>query len=350
MQSRGRPKSAVYPSKRFKAGKQRPPASSSSSSDSDDDEPLVSAQSISSDSSSDSDDYSSHSDDSFETKVAKKRLTKDVQKDYKSGINAMRLFAETQGFERCVSNGRLITPMPVEFVAAYFEHLSNVMVPWRNHETLGKTKNYAPKSLLRVQSMIHDLYRQRFQEVAAPITSFFRNFNRWYVLKISLLMSCDPPEYPVDKISMPLSHEAWRLLLLRVWQARPQPGCTWSSITHLRTFLNMAKSMLGRWERVARMRWATLLWKKDALGGKIPTSKSDQLGDLSYLKLMFASVSEPESCVVLCLALDVCTKSRFDDAEKYDKIFPASFRSSRDRLWSFCVAGHLSTPRNTPPS
>lgn len=326
MQSRGRPMSAVHPSKRFKTAK--PPASSSSSSDSDDDEPLVSAQSISSDSSSDSDDYSSHSDDSFETKVAKKRLTKDVQKDYKSGINAMRLFAETQGFERCVSNGRLITPMPVEFVAAYFEHLSNVMVPWRNHETLGKTKNYAPKSLLRVQSMIHDLYRQRFQQVAAPITSFFRNFNRWYVLKISLLMSCDPPEYPVDKISMPLSHEAWRLLLLRVWQARPQPGCTWSSITHLRTFLNMAKSMLGRWERVARMRWATLLWKKDALGGKIPTSKSDQLGDLSYLKLMFASVSEPESCVVLCLALDVCAKSRFDDAEKYDKIFPASFRSS----------------------
>ena len=22
----------------------------------------------------------------------------------------------------------------------------------------------------------------------------------------------------------------------------------------------------------------------------------------------------------------------------------------RDRLWSFCVAGHMSTPRNTPPS
>ena len=104
MQSRGRPMSAVHPSKRFKTAKPRQLASSSSSSDSDDDEPLVSARSISSDSSSDSDDYSSQSDDSFQTKVTKKRLSKDVQKDYKSGINAMRLFAETQGFGRCVNN------------------------------------------------------------------------------------------------------------------------------------------------------------------------------------------------------------------------------------------------------
>lgn len=318
--------STAYISKRKKTCNSTSSENSDSSSESDDDEPLVSVSSESSDSSSD--DSESNSDDSFGTKVAKKRLTRKVQKDYKSGIKRMMLFAENDGFAHCVNKGKLITPLPVEFVAAYFEHLSNVMVSWRNHDTPGKTKNYAPKTLLRIQSMIHDLYRQRFQEVQAPILSFFRNFNRWYVLKIALLISADPPEYPVDKISMPLSHEAWRHLLLLVWKARPLPGCTWASISQLRTFLNLAKSMLGRWERVARMRWATLQWKKDALGGKIPTSKSDQLGDLSYLKLMFASASEPESCVVLCLALDVCTKSRFDEPESYEKIFPASFRTS----------------------
>ena len=128
---------------------------SGSSSGSDDDEPLVSVSSESSDSSSD--DSESNSDDSFQTKVAKKRLTRKVQKNYKSGIKRMMLFAESDGFVHCVNKGKLITPLPVEFVAAYFEHLSNVMVPWRNHDTPGKTKNYAPKTHIRVQSMIHDL-------------------------------------------------------------------------------------------------------------------------------------------------------------------------------------------------
>jgi hypothetical protein len=327
MQLRGKPPSANR--WRRRALNPTTPEDSGSSSSSDDSEPLVSEQNDSSESlHSSSDDCQSHSDDSFTTKVAKKRLSRNVRKDYNSGIKKMRLFAENHGFQHCVRKGKLILPMLLDFVSAYFEHLSNVMVPWRNHDTPGKLKNYSPKSLVRVQAMIQDLYRQRFIQVQAPITSFFRNFNRWYVLKIAQLMSCDPPEYPVEKISMPLSHDAWRRLLFRVWQAKPSAGCTWASISQLRTFLNLAKSMLGRWERVSRMRWETLMWKNDALGGKIPTSKSDQLGDLSYSKLMYASVTEPESCVVLCLALDVCSKSRYDDSESFQNIFPPGFRTS----------------------
>ena len=218
--------------------------------------------------------------------------------------------------------------MSLQLVEAYFEHLSTYMVPWRKHDSPGKMKNLAPGTITRIQSCVYDLYRQRFETVQPEIAAFFCNFNRWYLIKISELMSADPPEFPVDAISMPLTHEAWRHLLLLIWQARPRKGCTWASISQLRTFLNVAKSMLGRSERVTRMRWAYLRWKKDALGGKIPTSKSDLGGKLSYLKLMYPSVEEPESCVVLCLALEICSKSRYDEPKSFDTIFCSAFRSS----------------------
>jgi hypothetical protein len=311
--------------KRLKGNAVLEDSSSSSDDFSDDDAPLVGGENMES---SESEDCESDSDDSFSTKVAKKRVTRRVRKDYNSGIKRLRLFAEKHGFQQCIENGSLKTPMPLDLVKAFFEHLSSCKVPWRSHGTPGKMKNYAPKSLVRVQAMIHDLYRQRFQTVQPQITSFFCNFNRWYLLQIAELMSAVPPEYPVDKISMPLCHDAWRLLLLRVWQAKPRPGCTWASIAHLRTFLNQAKTMLGRSERVTRSSWETLEWRNDALAGKIPTSKSDQGGDLSYSKLMYPSVSEPESCVVLCLALDVCSKNRFDDLESFRAIYPNSFQTN----------------------
>ena len=141
-------------------------------------------------------------------------------------------------------------------------------------------------------------------------------------------MSADPPEYPVDALSVPLGDEAWKRLLLRVWQARPAPGHSWASINHLRTFLNLAKPMLGRQERVTRMRFQFMRWKKDALGAKIPTTKSDQAGKLSYLKLLFASPEDPETCVILSLALDVCSKSRFDNLNSFQTVFSSTFRNS----------------------
>ncbi len=76
------------------------------------------------------------------------------------------------------------------------------------------------------------------------------------------------------------------------------------------------------------MRFQFMRWKKDALGAKIPTTKSDQAGKLSYLKLLFASPEDPETCVILSLALDVCSKSRFDNLNSFQTVFSSTFRNS----------------------
>ena len=270
----------------------------------------------------------SDSDDSFGTSVAKKRLSKDVRKSYDSRIRSIKRFAIRNGFSTSVGNGVLKCPMSLDLITAYFKHLSEMMVPWTKHEISGTMKNLAPGTITRVAAVIKDLYRQQFKHVEPPIHAFLSNFHRWYLLFISAKMSADPPEYPVDALSVPLGDEAWKRLLLRVWQARPAPGHSWASINHLRTFLNLAKPMLGRQERVTRMRFQFMRWKKDALGAKIPTTKSDQAGKLSYLKLLFASPEDPETCVILSLALDVCSKSRFDNLNSFQTVFSSTFRNS----------------------
>lgn len=280
----------------------------------------------------------SDSDDPFVVQVAKKRVTRKVRKTYSSNIKRIKEFAKRNGFQTSVENGKLKCPLPLKLVEAYFEHLSSVKVRWWKHAVPGTMKNLAPGTITRVQAMINDFYRQTFEPVQAEISAFFSNFNRWYLLKISELMSLDPPQYPIDAISMPLGREAWKLLLLRIWQSRPRAGCTWASISQMPMFLNLAKTLLGRSERVLRMRWVFLQWKKDALGGKIPTSKSDQGGKLSYLKLMYPSLEEPESCVLLCIALHVCSKSRFDAVESFTSIFTAGFRGNVDQYLRSFVA------------
>jgi hypothetical protein len=273
-------------------------------------------------------DSGSNSDDSFGTSVAKKRLSKEVRKSYDSRIRAIKRFAIRKRFSTSVQNGVLKCPLSLELVTAYFKHLSEVMVPWTKHEIPGTMKNLAPGTINRVAAVIKDFYRQHFKQVEPPIHAFLSNFHRWYILFISAKMSADPPEYPVDALSVPLGDEAWKRLLQRVWQARPAPGHTWASINHLRTFLNLAKPMLGRQQRVTRMRYQFMRWKKDALGAKIPTSKSDQAGKLSYLKLLYASPETPETCVMLSLAMDVCSKSRFDDIHSFETVFSSTFRNS----------------------
>ena len=298
--------------------------SSSSSSESEDGAHREEEQ----DDSSSAADSGSNSDDSFGTRVAKKRLSRNVRKSYNSRIRQIKRYAINNGFESEVEDGVLMCPLSLELVTAFFQHLSEVMIPWVKHDIPGTLKHLAPGTITRVQAVINDLYRQKFELVQPSISAFFNNFNRWYILLISGLMSEDPPLYPVDALSMPLGKDAWKLLLLRLWQARPQAGHTWSSVSHLNTFCNLAKPMLGRQERVTRMRYAVMRWKKDALGAKIPTTKSDQAGKLSYLKLMYASPEEPEVCVMLSLALEVCSKSRYDDDNSFGMIFSTAFQGS----------------------
>ena len=270
---------------------------------------------------------SDDSSESFGHEVARKRVHTTTRQAYKRYMVKFKKWAELNGFSAQIdaATKSLKLPLSLDMLKKYVGYLSNRQIPWPNHQDPGKTKNMAPGSLKRFFSAISDFYRQSSMEVGLDVQGFLHNFNRFYLLKIGEKMSADPPEYPCDAISMPLSSESWKQLMLAVWTAVPGKDCSWKTLSQLRTFLNLAKPLLFRQQRVVRIRWGFMQTKKDALGVKVPTSKSDTIGKLSYSKLLFPSAHDPAICIFLSLALEICCKSNLDPVESFERVFPVSF-------------------------
>ena len=270
---------------------------------------------------------SADSNESFGRKCARERVHAKTRVAYKRYMVKFKAWAIGNGFENEVdaTTKSLKLPFNLDMLKQYFGFLSNRQIPWPNHEESGKTKNMAPGTLKRICTAISDKYRQSSMQMGLDVQGFFHNFHRFYLLKIGEKMSADPPEYPVDAISMPLSAESWRHLMMAVWTAVPGKDCSWKTLSQLRTFLNLAKPLLCRQQRVVRIRWSVMQTKMDALGCKVPTSKSDVIGKLSYLKLLFPSPQDPRICIFLSLALEICSKSTLDPEESFERVFSTSF-------------------------
>jgi hypothetical protein len=73
-------------------------------------------------------------------------------------------------------------------------------------------------------------------------------------------------------------------------------------------FLLMALATLGRGERVSRIQFSCITTFCDALTVKIPTSKSDILGLMSYAKLCYANSEDPTCCLVTALGVEFLSR------------------------------------------
>jgi hypothetical protein len=207
-------------------------------------------------------------------------------------------------------------PLNLEAVVGFVDHLQQKQVPWQNTE---KMKHFAPSSLSHVFSAFRDLYSVHAQTVPQSLDIYFKNSYRAYTLYISQ-QKLDGL-YPDTINSIGFSVSTYKQIcdkLVGYW-ASGRGSCN-SAVHHLRTFFIFSFSLLGRAERIGRLRYQWMSWTDDCLLVKIPTTKSDQAGTMSYFKRVYANALNPFVCPILALAIEVFSRDSSDVDP--DRVFP----------------------------
>ena len=156
------------------------------------------------------------------------------------------------------------------------------------------------------------------------LNRFFSNRNRAYVLKISLEKM--QGQYPSDRSSMGMSTAAFGRLLRCAIELRPiGHKFSFAVIRHHPLFLKLSSILCGRGERVVKIQYSFIGVWADAFRCKIPNSKSDQEGLMSYWKLFYANTIDPFWCPILELAIHCASKTLCDD---FEFVFPHSYRGA----------------------
>ena len=209
-------------------------------------------------------------------------------------------------------------PLNVEAVVGFVDQLQQRQVPWPHTQ---KLKHLAPSSLAHVFSAFRDIYSVHAQPVPQSLEMYFKNSYRAYTLFISQQKL--EGLYPDTINSVGFSVSTYKQIcdkLVGYW-ASGRGSCN-SAVCHLRTFFIFCFSLLGRAERIGRLRFQWMSWTDDCLLVKIPTTKSDQAGSMSYFKRVYANALNPFVCPILALAIEVF--SRNSSEADPDRVFPGS--------------------------
>jgi hypothetical protein len=133
-------------------------------------------------------------------------------------------------------------------------------------------------------------------------------------------------QYPSDRSSMGMSTAAFGRLLRCAIELRPiGHKFSFAVIRHHPLFLKLSSILCGRGERVVKIQYSFIGVWADAFRCKIPNSKSDQEGLMSYWKLFYANTIDPFWCPILELAIHCASKTLCDD---FEFVFPHSYRGA----------------------
>jgi hypothetical protein len=215
-------------------------------------------------------------------------------------------------------------PLVPDHIMKYFSWLECRKVAWRHHINPHQKKRLAPSTIVGIACVFKDFYRINLSEVPLELTRFFSNRNRAYVLKISLEKM--QGQYPTDRSSMGLSTAALGRVLRCSIELRPiGHKFSFSVIRHHPLFLKLSSILCGRGERVVKIQYSFIGVWADAFRCKIPNSKSDQEGLMSYWKLFYANTLDPFWCPILELAIHCACNTLSDD---FEFVFPHSYRGA----------------------
>jgi hypothetical protein len=206
----------------------------------------------------------------------------------------------------------------------YFSWLECRKVAWRHHSNVNQKKRLAPTTITSIACAFKDFYRINLSEVPPELNRFFSNRNRAYILKISLEKM--QGLYPTDRSSMGMSTAAFGRLLRCSIELRPiGHKFSFSVIRHHPLFLKLCSILCGRGERVVKIQYSFIGVWADAFRCRIPNSKSDQEGLMSYWKLFYANTIDPFWCPILELAIHCASNTLCDD---FEFLFPQSYRGA----------------------
>ena len=212
---------------------------------------------------------------------------------------------------------KLKWPLNVHMVIGYVDFLENKQVCWPFTE---KKKHLAPSTIAHFFSAFRDQFNVHSQPVSEELTMFFSNTYRKYVLHISQKKL--EGLYPDTTNSVGFSACIYEKIcgaLVGYW--KKGKGATNSAVRYMRLFFIFCYVLLGRGERIGRLRFTWMCWSDDSMMLKIPTSKSDQAGALSYSKRVYANPMNPSVCPILALAVEVFCRSC---STFTDRVFPSA--------------------------
>ena len=219
-----------------------------------------------------------------------------------------------------VAGGEQLTlkwPLNQDMVVNFIAFLEMKKVPW---PFTNKKKHMAPSTIGHFFSAFRDMYSLHAEAVPDALDIFFTNTMRKYILFISQQKLDNLFPDKVNSAGFTASiYERICGALVGYWKTGR--GATNTAVRYLRLFFIFCYALLGRGERVGRLRFTWICWSDDSMLVKVPTSKSDQSGALSYFKRVYANSLKPSVCPVLALAVEVFSRT---SSPFTDRVFPSS--------------------------
>lgn len=281
------------------------------------------------------DDVSESSSDSGDgnnevRRAARDRMSAKTQKDYDRALRMIQNFAleNVSTFGHCISDGQLIEPVPFDLGQAYLAHIRDVMVPWpldpRPADTRTRVKHYSVGKINGAISAIKYSFSKLSRPLSFEESKFYEDFRHAY--KHIIARDKATTAFPTDSGTVPLTMSATiRLLEAAIKYVPSGKGAAESSVRQLWLFLLISIATLGRGERVSRIQLQVISWFADSLTVKIPTSKSDTEGLMSYEKMCSANPWNPLCCLFTALGVEFVSR---DESSSFQFLFGSAGTTS----------------------
>ena len=257
-----------------------------------------------------------------------------TRRGYEGYYRKMALWASSlDQFKGCVSaSGSIITPLDPDAMVGFTEHLKARQVNWPHHPVAGTKKHMAPKTITNFFAAAKDTYARHGQQFPPEIDTYFSNFYRSYVLFIA--EQKDLKLYPDNTNSVGFSFGVYERICRKASQyIQNGKGMCMTSWRYVWLFFVFLFNLMGRRERITRVRYSWIRWQDDCMMVKVPTQKGDQEGTLSYWKRVYANAKCPWLCAITALAVEVFSVTPADEFR--DLIFHSSGGSSLQHFQTF---------------
>ena len=275
----------------------------------------------------------------------RERVLPITRRGYQGYLRKMAVWARgLRQFKGCVSeSGEMRTPLDPDAMIGFTEYLKECRVNWPHHPTAGTKKHMSPKTICNFFAAAKDTYARHGQPFPDHVFTYFSNFYRSYVLFVAELKNNGT--YPDSTNSVGFSVGVYEQICRKacgyIQLAR---GTCMTSWRYVWIFFVFLFNLMGRRERISRLRYSWIWWQDDSMLVKVPTQKGDQEGNLSYWKRVYANSEKPWLCCVTALGVEVLS---ITPAEEFrDLVFKSSGSASHTHFqaflrWAFNESGTL---------
>jgi hypothetical protein len=259
-------------------------------------------------------DSSGESVESAGKRAARDRLAPKTQADYASALSGLAQFAfeNKEQFSDSISVDKILLPVRLPLGKAYLSHLRDKLVPWPFDPRQGDERTGVKHLSLQTMNTVIQAIKYSFTKDNCPMPAadakYYSDFPQAY--KHILAQAKAEGAFPASGGALPLTMlAAIKLLEAAITYVPTGRGAAESCVQQLWLFILLAIATCARGERVARVQFQCMSWCADVAEVQIPTSKSDTLGLMSYLKMCSANPHHPLCCLITALGVEFLSRN-----------------------------------------